>query len=346
MGVDILITALKVVGAIVTALLGIVGVLVNFKDAEGKLTKWGYLVIVGIAASSLTVVGAVVAEGYKAQLTAAEQLARTQQLLQEVNRAIQPITQLKMSYWVRLPKNNRLFSDYTSRVSKSIRDNIDAIRASLPQPEKKWNDTSVIVASSDGEPITIHIGKNSSLMPNVSQSYMGNLGYLMAFSVYIFKNPIKPEQFSYVISLRDGGPDWIATGPPVGIENQLWFNYQNQELEIFGSTTIDKKYWLSNGKISSIIDLKGAQLFLVPPGKRIFGVPVNLKGFTIPEIVNEAFASVELKTIVLEFAEGREFWLSEKDLIKSNFREGYPAYSIILPETDEGLRALGSLGNS
>ena len=102
---DIVIAALKITGALLGGVLGAMGVLLNFKRPDNRLTGWGVILLVGIALSAAAGVFGSIAEGYKAESEATLQSARTETLLRELSRTIQPITQLEITYWAKVPSD-------------------------------------------------------------------------------------------------------------------------------------------------------------------------------------------------------------------------------------------------
>src|SRR5206468_2463651 len=100
---DFVITAVKITGAILGGALGVLGILFNFKRPNNRISGWGVVVLAGIVGSATVGVLGSIVEGYKAKSEATQQAARTERLLRELSRAIQPITQLEIMYWVRLP---------------------------------------------------------------------------------------------------------------------------------------------------------------------------------------------------------------------------------------------------
>jgi len=117
---DIVIAALKITGELLGGVLGAMGVLLNFKRPDNRLTGWGVILLVGIALSAAAGVFGSIAEGYKAKSEATLQSARTETLLRELSRTIQPITQLEITYWAKVPSDAPGVQAYVDRVSKVI----------------------------------------------------------------------------------------------------------------------------------------------------------------------------------------------------------------------------------
>jgi hypothetical protein len=67
MDFDALVGALRVAGATITGVLGAAGLVLNFKDEGGVLTRAGKFVLGGIIGSAIVAIAASGAEIYKAK---------------------------------------------------------------------------------------------------------------------------------------------------------------------------------------------------------------------------------------------------------------------------------------
>lgn len=341
MDTEVIITGFKVAGALIGGVLGVVGVLFNFKKSNGHVTPWGLVVILGIVLSATVGVVTSVIEGYKARSDAAQQSARTERLLKELTRAIQPITELHLTHWTSLPSEAPIVHSYLEKVAKRVeRRAHESLEFKLPFRR----DSDIDVSASDmNGPITINIPPKSKFWPTGEESPIGILTNSFQFGVHLRKTPIEAESFDSVISVDDGKSDWIAMGYPFSDRNVLSYSPRTKEIEIFGSSEYDRKLWRSNGKITSVEDLHGAQLILIPPHALDFELPQPYAKFDRPAL-RELSRMVELRTVALHFGAGREIWIDGKAFKKTRFKHGYPAFSITLPNTDEGFEKIRPRG--
>lgn len=252
---DIVIAALKVTGALVGGVLGVLGVLFNFKRPDNRITGWGIAVLVGIAVSAAAGVFGSIVEGYKAKSEAALQSERTETLLKELSRAIQPITQLEVTYWATVPSETPGVQAYVDRVSKAIEAQKDQLRTLSFAADKGIH---VTASGLNDEPLTIDLGLHSRLWPRGKEPPVGAVTLDFELEVFIRKTPIKTEDFQPIIGTD--GPDvadWVAmTFPSTGRNrNRLIFDRRKRGFEIFGTVEFPKAFWHSNGKITSIVDL-------------------------------------------------------------------------------------------
>jgi hypothetical protein len=340
---DTVIAALKIAGALVGGVLGVMGVLLNFKRPDNRLTGWGVLVLIGIALSAAAGVFGSIAEAYKAKSEAALQSARTETLLKELSRTVQPITQLEITYWATVPSDAPGVQAYVDRVSKAIEAQKDQLRQLVFLNEE---DIQVTAFGLNDEPLTIDLGLHSSLWPRGNEPPVGDVALEFSLSVFLRKTPIKTEDFRAIVGTD--GPDvadWLATALPSVVggrgRNRLIFDRRTKSLEVFGTSEFPKAMWHSNGKITSIVDLYGAQLIFLPPNALNVRLPPKWAQFVRPKVA-ELTRTLNLKTVVLKFREGRSLWISGKALKKSEFKGGYPAFSIVLPTDEAGFIKLVS----
>jgi hypothetical protein len=159
---DILIIGLKVAGIVVGSALGIAGVLFNYKSDDGRLTKSAMAVIGGILVSlTIGVIGSV-AEGHKARLESLEQTRQVHQLLSDLDRSIHPITKFEITYWIKLPKDDKLVRSKVDRVF--VGDNIDRL---LDWHSTEFKNTVDITSLDINDtPISVPIDPESTFWPH------------------------------------------------------------------------------------------------------------------------------------------------------------------------------------
>lgn len=342
-----MILILKISSIIITTSLGILSLFFNFKSDEGNITKGGKLILVTILFSSFISVITTIIEANESKNEAQEQLARTSQVLHEFNRTQTPITQLKITYWLELPKSNIEVQNYIASLDKYITTNMDKIlNVEVPifdEVNKKFLSTGLSAASTDfnGELLSVHIEPFSEYWPsstgnkNLSSS---TIGY--SFIIAIRKNKINPEEFNFMISTKEGYSDFISTDF-FNMKNKLDFDYKNKKLFIFGSQEYDPISWYSNGKITSLADLKGSQLFLIPPNSSNTTIEHHWDRYE--KIISrdqrnaqkDITKAINIKTIKLSFANGHEIWVDGSHIKKTTYIGGDPVYSLTFPDKKE-----------
>jgi hypothetical protein len=326
METDVIITALKAVGAVIGGALGMAALLYRFRNAAGQLTWGGVFILLGILASTLVGVLGSIAEGYKAKSEAVEQAARTEQLIHELSRSIQPITQLHVTGWVRFPSDSKLVSEYVGTLSAY------AQRGELRDPLTRPEDVGASVTAStwDGKPLTIEIKPNYPLWPKDKYSVISRVAMSYCFTVYILKTPINPEDFQPIISTAPGDSDWVAMNV-IPSDNALDFSTEENALEIRINDRYSRDLWKSNGKITSIEDLYGAQIIIIPTGSSDLKLPSRFARYASDDSDTLA-RNIRVRSIMFSFAQGHEIWIDGDKFRVTKYRRGFPAFSIVLPK--------------
>jgi hypothetical protein len=213
MGLFILIGALKVVSAATSGVLGICGIFGKYTNRSGALTPNGRLMVTAIACSTVIAVLASAGESYKAKLDAAQEADRARKTLTDLNRNLQPITMLRLTYFVEFPKNNPMVKAYTAYLSKAL----DLKRMSAHQFDPTYSpphDTNISASDVDGEPLDVTIGPESEYWPNNEFKDLGVVAETTLYSVIINRTPLRPDSFHFV----HGGwnkLDMSAWGTPI-----------------------------------------------------------------------------------------------------------------------------------
>lgn len=331
MDFDSLIGALKVVGATITGVLGVAGLIFDFKDDGGKLTRAGRSVLTGIIASALVAAAASSVETYKAKSENARQLARTEQLLHELSRAIQPISKLEAGYWVEVRSGNPTIEAYLKRVDSEIESRIEQLRNIEIGKDTGLNAISV---DWNGDPLTVEISNKSDLWPNKKEAFIAMAAQTYRYTVFIFKEPIEIQKFTGV----HGTGDLSAFGVPTR-DGRLNWDRKEKKLYITSSVVYEKALWNSNGRVTSVVDLMGAQIMLIPPNA--VQLPARYAQFRNKEL-EELQQEARLKTIVFKVADGRDIWLSGKSFNENKMPEGNAVLSLVLPTDEPSFRKFTS----
>jgi hypothetical protein len=183
--------------------------------------------------------------------------------------------------------------------------------------------TVQVTAITDGGiPVSVAIKPGSIFWPNTA---LGVVASIFNLSVSIRKAPISPNKFQEM----DRKDDLIAWSSAKN--NDLILDISQQTLNILSMHEIQKDFL--SGRITAVPDLLGAQLFLSPPRD------VRNERYDYSEI-QEIIKSVELEMVVITVSEGRQFQIEGSKFKRTKDNSGYSVFSIVLPETEDGLRAL------
>src|SRR5262249_10210427 len=114
---EVILILLKFLGIVSSAAFGIIGLLHNFKDENGLVTRWGRISLIGIVVSAL-IAGSTEAINLmktrresQAEAKRREEILRridattqqSEQVLREVSRGVHPIEGLRVSFDAELP---------------------------------------------------------------------------------------------------------------------------------------------------------------------------------------------------------------------------------------------------
>ncbi len=330
-------TILRTLSIIVAGVLGIIGLLGKFRKKNGKLNKWGHGAIFVIAISTVISISTTIIEGKKEKAETVEQLSRMEGLLQQLNRVGHPITELEVTFWVELSTADKIVEKYIEELDQVIGFNRKSLQAVFPKVEG----LDLAATDQNGDFLAVHVNQKSPFWPKGDKKIIGDIARTFGFAIYIRRDPINPELFHPMISIGPNYSDWIAYGVLLQTNNVISMNYRDKKVYIFGSQHYDKKFWKTNGKIMSIPDLYGAQLFLLPPHTFDHTIPEKYKAFVNPSI-RPLIGLMNVKTVALKFSSGHEIWIDGAKLSKTKFRGGYPVFSITLPKNEKELLALAS----
>src|SRR5437773_4845620 len=96
--IDAILAALKFVAILLTGILGAIGLLVEYRDKEGRRTKWGTRALIGVISTSMVAAFIQGVEVYKQKRESKVAEARTReqenyqnQSLSEIRRAVYPL---------------------------------------------------------------------------------------------------------------------------------------------------------------------------------------------------------------------------------------------------------------
>jgi len=337
MDLEASLTTLRTASVLFTGVLGILGALGKFRRKDGRLNKWGYATIGFILISTVISILTTLMEAKKEKTEALGQLARMEGLLNELTRVGQPITQLEVTFWVELPNTTNAVQEYITELDKAIDSRKVELRSLFP----KTKDLRVAAVGLNDELLDVDVRQESTYWPKDHKKIIGDIARTFRFMIYIRKHPIKPELFRPLISTNPGFSDWIVMSIPLKSENRISMNVRDKKLYIAGSGEYEKALWKANGKITSIKDLYGSQLFLLPPNTFDLELPARLKSLENP-LGKTIIRSMKIKTILLKFSSGREIWIDGDKFTKSKYEGGAPIFSIVLPSNENELLDLAS----
>jgi hypothetical protein len=335
MDTDAILAAVKILGASIGGVLGVAGLIFDFKTPRGGLSRSGYAVFIGIVASALTGIGSSVLEEYKAKADTIEEARRTERLLHEIERSVQPITEFKMTCWVEVTPTTDIAKAYIDQVRDTVQQRISSFHVGDNGPRN--DGLSAGLSEANGEPIEVLINKNSDLWPKDQLALLGKTAEELAIiSTYMYKIPpndsIDPFQQTADFEASNVSDD-KSPDPMI----KFWWNRETGRLFIYITGEITKTGWTSNGKIRSIVDLPGAQIRYVPPQlETMIGSDVEkAENSNIIKLIG----SFELGMIALSLAEGQTMYIDGKHFIKQKNSLNYTEFVATFPSSEADFQA-------
>lgn len=323
---DIALAVLKITSVLITAILGVAGLLANYRDRYGKLTRAGVAVLSGMLISAAVGVITTTIESYNVKTASAQQAARTEALLRELKRSVLPITQLGMSYYLEVPQTFPPVARYVERLEAGLAELMPQLK-DVSQVEPVG--LSAISFDEHDNVLTVSIKKESSLWPRKEELYLFDDFFTTSLSM--LKTPVSASQYRWV----HGAADFHASSY-TNESFALHWNFDKRTLEISGRAEFEKALWKTNGKITSVADLPGSKIFFS------FGSEyANPRGEALPhdaEVANQIVAALQPRAVHLNFGEGRGLWLSKSKFQTERTPRGKIARSVVFPVDDGAFR--------
>lgn len=333
-------TVIKCLSIFIAGVLGIWGTVFSSKREDGNFTGGRFVIVLLILASMLFSEIVTVLEANNQKVEARQQLERMENLYHEIQRTIQPINYVKLIFYSALPMEDKDVKKYATYLDTII----DSRKSKLQYIFPGTLGFSVLSRDLNGDILTVEIDQKSPYWPKKDSAF-DTVARTLSFRIVIRKDPIKPELINTVIG-EDFGNDlyvWF-TKKFLSTDNVLSLDYRNRKLSIHGSDEYVKELWHATGRIASVQDLLGAQLFLLPPNtnelthakEHILNFPPGIK-MVDNRPVFDLIRSLSLKTVALELAPGRLFWISGNKFAKTRLSDGSFVFSIVLPKTEKEL---------
>ena len=182
----------KVISLGATGLFGALALLTTYKDAQGKITKWGKIALGGIIVSSFISLGLFIVEKVKAEAASARAQAELKSLLDantktlnEISRVVHSIKDVKVSYEI-------LVLDHVNL--QTYRDRVD--RELFRMPESSGDGFPWIFGSAwEGDTVrTLYFSSEAPVAPDrMTESLAYTILSSPDVELQFFKTPIAPN---------------------------------------------------------------------------------------------------------------------------------------------------------
>jgi hypothetical protein len=170
---------------------------------------------------------------------------------------VEPITKFDATSWIEISGGNPIIEAYIKRVDTAIESRIEQLRQFKP-----GEDTGLHAISTEwnGNPLTVQINDKSDLWPEGAEAFIANAILTYGYTVFIFREPIDIQKFTGV----HGTGDFSAVGVQTKNGTLTW-DRSEKKLYIWTSMVYERALWNSTGRVTSVVDLMGAQIVLIPP---------------------------------------------------------------------------------
>jgi len=345
---DLAIAIFKYAGMLLTGVFGVLGLLVKFKDEDGKITRHGRAALFLIVLSTIVAVASHSLELHRSQAEkerAAEarsretldEVRRTQRTVLEITRSLHPIKDLRIGYFIRVPMDHESVAAYRKRFE-------DQLARILPQLNTKSPVLGVFESARvDGKIASVTIGPFSPLFPaKPKEKHAHQVLRYSEIELHFFRKPIDPYSHERISDRHTGIQPDLAVRVSAGLgesglsgSHEVTYEMSDRVFRFFASRIdSDPKYWESTGEIVSIPDLAGAQMFVFLPSVMVSGES------EVDRVLPEIRKGFELETLILSMSGGRELWFRRAALTRYSDSRGLPVYVYTFPPRWEDLRKL------
>jgi hypothetical protein len=272
---DLLLVVTKCLGILFGGSFAILGLLTDFRDKNtNRVTKWGRIALIGIAASTCVSLISQGVESIKAKDDASAQAQRSNKLLTQIARSVSPLRDIQINYQIEVPLNDPVLASYRQR----LLDGMNQIASTPPGSESPLGSAS---RGPNGVVEWILIPWSSPLMPTDNDVAASALLKHSGISLYFYKTPIDSDAFIRLATQFAPGPrpspdlSMVVKDenpPPISgnsIPDQLVYDFQNKVLRVSTRQLLSASSF-STSRMVSVPDLCESQLwvtlFNISPG--------------------------------------------------------------------------------
>jgi hypothetical protein len=319
---DVALAVLKVSSVLIGMALGVAGLLANYRDRYGKLTGAGRAVLIGMILSGCVGVVTTGIESYKAHASAIVQAKRTDALLLEMSRSILQIRKLEVRFWIDVPAATEGAAKYIARLQAGISNRLPDLQ--LDQPSDRIKGLDPWARSYQGGVLIVRISRDSDLWPTKDEVPFLHPDWF-SIGISMMRQPVDVNQPRFAEDL-----DFYALAAKS--EVSLDWDLERERLTINGTTDFDKRLWRSNGKISSIVDLRGSQIRISPPSP-LFRLDERNR-YPPENDETKLLRALNLRVINFDFGDGRRIWAGRKLISKHRTSDSLSVFSIVFPRDE------------
>ena len=267
--IDTIIALFKFAGLILSCVFGIFGLTVEFKDKKGRITRAGRRALILIVAGSVIAVMAQALELIRAKnesiatslrqsKDALEAAQRTEKLISEINRGLQPFRDVRLSYWIIVPMDHVKLKDYLERFNREVAEVVPILNADAKQSSGVLRTLdafpSVLDAERNVEELSIRGGSRLAPKKDTEKLAYNILNY-SEVQLEFFRTPIAVKDYSASGVTANVRPDLtVSVSGELNDKpsNAHWVEYalKPQRFRLRAQEVpSESEYWESTGRI-------------------------------------------------------------------------------------------------
>lgn len=260
---DTILIVLKFLALLSAGIWGVVSLRVDYRDKEGKITLWGRRALIGVIASTLVAAITQGIEYYGGQKSSREAAERNYQLLNEISRAVYPLSPAKdmfVSASATIPLTDTSLFKYKKRLLKSGKSMVASGKKTI-ENGRIWVNKALDIEGKEtaGD---LHLYHGASLLPDCKNEKIACralLNFGVEFDLY--KIPIDIN--SYISEKRQDADLHFRAEAEKSSLHVTYSLFDTSIIEIFSDALSinTNRDWRTNTKIASLTDLAGAQMF-------------------------------------------------------------------------------------
>jgi hypothetical protein len=312
----------KVIGTVLTGAFGLLGLLTEFRDSvTKKITRWGRYALIGILASTSTALISQVLEFSKAtrDAQAATRLAQAQitksnAILNEVERTLKPLQDVRISYWLQVPVNDPALLAYRKRLEVGAAQ----IVANHSSKHDDYRLGYPDILDESGKVESVAIPLTSPLFPTARETIPFYLMRYTGLHLQFFKNYHDDASFLandvFKLPRANLEMDFYSSDlSPSSKGYELEYKLEEHSLQIVAmNLRTNSEFWRSDGEIVSFVDLANVQL-AAKLDDTMFPKIDALSQATSNLPISRLRAKMSLGIVILS-VQSRELWLDEQSL--------------------------------
>jgi hypothetical protein len=321
---------LKYVGVLISTALGVLGLITTVRDEQtDKITRRGWRLLACIVGSGVVVIATQAFDDIKNDAERAAEAKKTNNLLEQVIRGQYPLRDVRLSGSVQLSLEDKTLTELQNRFLPAV----NTARDSFSRGERFPAGIARSFFARD-KLLSAEVCRDSPLYPRFDTEPIATpLLSRMAFVLRFYRTPISGKDYPYHPRIvRDAEPDIeMAFDTNTSSSNLcIEYDFSRRALSFRGSDLrAEGNHWRSSGKIISVPDLRGAQVF------------IDVRSSNGSVATNEEKVLISgLQSVQLRVGDLDDFWIPVANMKKHHATNGAIFWEYRFPPTTDEILAL------